>query len=361
MAAETPTIACVLKLRPTCAQAAVMERWLWHLTSVYNWTVKTIEHEAEAGRYPSKFDIYNRLLGHGDKIGVAASAIKGTANTVHEAWSRCFRGLAQKPRLKGRRRSLNSIALAHRLYPIKNGRVAIPIIGRVRYHRQDVPNGHIGCARIIRRASGWYVCLFIQAPPKPIDRVGLGEIGIDPGFQSLLTLSTGEKLEHPRELATGEKRLAQAQRGHRTRLTARLHERIGNRRLNRNHHLSRRLVSENVLIAFSKDRLRGIARSFGKSVSSASHGQIRTMLKRKSLAGGAQFIEVDSRNSTKRCSSCGSLTGPTGLSRLRVRQWTCSACGAVHDRDRNAAINTLIAGRGARHENGCEAVSGIAQ
>jgi transposase len=31
---------------------------------------------------------------------------------------------------------------------------------------------------------------------------------------------------------------------------------------------------------------------------------------------------------------------------LSVRQWECSACGAHHDRDVNAAINTLIVGAG---------------
>lgn len=35
---------------------------------------------------------------------------------------------------------------------------------------------------------------------------------------------------------------------------------------------------------------------------------------------------------------------------LKVRQWTCAQCGAEHDRDVNAAINTLIAGAGLAHE-----------
>jgi putative transposase len=42
---------------------------------------------------------------------------------------------------------------------------------------------------------------------------------------------------------------------------------------------------------------------------------------------------------TQTCSDCGALTGPSGPSGLKVRQWRCDACGAVHDRDHNAAIN----------------------
>jgi len=45
------------------------------------------------------------------------------------------------------------------------------------------------------------------------------------------------------------------------------------------------------------------------------------------------------------CSGCGASDGPKPLS---VRAWTCAACGAVHDRDVNAARNILAAGRAER-------------
>ena len=141
---------------------------------------------------------------------------------------------------------------------------------------------------------------------------------------------------------------------------ARLQERTANRRRNRNHHLSRRLIAENQFIAFSGDRHRAIAIRFGKSVSNAGHYQLRSMLAYKSRTGGREYIEVSNRNSTRRCSACGALTGPTGWQGLSVREWDCSACGAHHDRDVNAAVNTLITGRGARHESRCETASGTA-
>jgi putative transposase len=48
--------------------------------------------------------------------------------------------------------------------------------------------------------------------------------------------------------------------------------------------------------------------------------------------------------STRRCSTCGAVGEPRPL---HVRAWTCP-CGAVHDRDVNAAINILAAGRADR-------------
>jgi len=71
---------------------------------------------------------------------------------------------------------------------------------------------------------------------------------------------------------------------------------------------------------------------------------IENKIQRRSDGSGL-FIRVMSRNSTKRCSSCGSKSGPTGLHQLQVRHWSC-ACGARHDRDINAAVNTLMLGQG---------------
>ncbi|MFB9205192.1 zinc ribbon domain-containing protein, partial [Nonomuraea spiralis] len=48
--------------------------------------------------------------------------------------------------------------------------------------------------------------------------------------------------------------------------------------------------------------------------------------------------------SSKLCSVCGAVTEAMPL---QVREWTC-VCGVVHDRDINAAINILAAGRADR-------------
>jgi transposase len=110
---------------------------------------------------------------------------------------------------------------------------------------------------------------------------------------------------------------------------------------------------------WSKDAHRGIAKSFGKSVASAAHAQLREMLSYKCTASGRRFLEVPSKNSTKTCSACGSLSGPTGYTGLSVRQWQCADCGSAHDRDVNAAMNTLIAGVGITLERRRKTAPGI--
>lgn len=246
------------------------------------------------------------------------------------------------------RNRLNSIPFPDLIKPsaIKKNRITLLGIGSLKFAKQSIPAGKIKCARICKRASGWHLCLFIDTEPKKIVRVAEGRVGIDPGFKHLLTLSTSEKIEHPRELEASAKRLAQAQCGINKKLVGRIQGKIARQRKDRNHKLSRKLVAENAVICFSKDNHRNISKKFGKSVLSSSHGQLRQMLLYKSRAGGRQYIEVEPRNSTKTCSTCRSLTGPAGWSGLKVRFWMCEVCGTLHDRDVNAAINTLKIGLG---------------
>lgn len=334
-----------LRLRP--AQERLLERWLWRLTSVFNWASRKIELDAAVGVYHRKYDLCRLLVGHGPKMGVPTDAIEGTVWTAYDAWDRCFNRVSRRPRLKGRRNRLNGIPFPHgREMRLAGTTLNIPKLGRVRFHERDIPPGRVTYARLVRRASGWHACLFIDAEPRSIVPVGYGQVGIDPGFASLATLSTGEVVGRPNEHVRHSARLAQAQRGGSRRLAARLQERISSARRDRNHKLSRRLVAENETICWSKDRVSSIARLFGKSVSAASHSELARMLAYKSHFGGRRFIEVPSRNSTRTCSSCLGRTGPTGFAGLKVRSWQCSACGATHDRDCNSAVNTLRTGLG---------------
>ena len=77
----------------------------------------------------------------------------------------------------------------------------------------------------------------------------------------------------------------------------------------------------------------------GKSVLDASWGQLKTQLHYKGERAGGWVEVVDEAYSTQACSTCGERTGPKGRSGLADREWTCPCCGAVHDRDVNAAKN----------------------
>lgn len=82
-----------------------------------------------------------------------------------------------------------------------------------------------------------------------------------------------------------------------------------------------------------------------KSVLDSGFSAFKTMLRYKCESAKVLFEEVSERFTTQICSSCGEITAssPKGRIDLRIRVWECE-CGAVNDRDCNAAKNILALG-----------------
>ena len=216
----------------------------------------------------------------------------------------------------------------------------------MKYFKQELPEGNIKCARIIKRTSGWYILLTIDATHTfKVENSNL-KIGIDTGFKSLATLSDGTKIENQRNYLKSQDRLAQAQRGKNKKLVSRLHERIKNQRKDYNHKVSRKIVEKYAEIYCTNDNLKGQSKKFGKSVGDAGISQLRTFISYKSENHGRKFKLVDSRKTTMTCNHCWSRKGPRGVVGLSVRFWECSNCGVKHDRDVNSARVVLKTGSG---------------
>lgn len=326
-----------IKLRLTKTQEIEFNQWLWHLTGVYNFAIKKIGNDAQDKIFYTEFDFGNILANHGKKIGIPSHTLQGTLKQAHNAWSRCFKKIGGRPRLKGQRNKLNSIPFPDKFRPIIGNKISIPGIGKVRFIKQELPKATIKCGRVLKKASGWYLCLWLNTDHVFSVKKTNAVIGIDPGFKTLLTLSDGVKFNNPRELKIGAERLAKAQRGKRKKLSARLLERQHNRRNNRNHKISRKLVENYQTIFYSDDNFKSIAKTFGKSVSEAALKDLINKLIYKGKNCGRLVQAINSKFTTMTCSICGALTGPKGRNGLAVRQWQCSVCGTDHDRDLNSA------------------------
>lgn len=199
-----------LKLRLTRKQEDTLVEWFPVLTSVWNWSIRKIENDAKGGVYYNPKEFQNLLAGTSRTLGIPSHTIQGMLALAHQSWGRCFKKLAKKPCLKGQRNRLNSIPFPDPIGSPVNNKIKIPGLGMVRYHKQALPAGKIKCGRIVKRASGWYLCLFIDAQPATIPRIANNEIGIDPGYKHLITTSSGEKIDHPKELQRSIKRMLPA-------------------------------------------------------------------------------------------------------------------------------------------------------
>jgi putative transposase len=86
----------------------------------------------------------------------------------------------------------------------------------------------------------------------------------------------------------------------------------------------------------------GLGRTrLAKSVHDAGWSSFIGMLTYKAERYGRILVKIGRFEPTSRtCHACGVVDGPKPLN---VREWTCGACGTVHDRDHNAAINVKTA------------------
>jgi IS605 OrfB family transposase len=204
--------------------------------------------------------------------------------------------------------------------------------------------GEIKCGSFSQDARGrWYVNFVCEVAC--VDAGVSGEVGIDLGLKTFATLSDGNAIENPRIFRKYEADLAVAQRAGNKKRAKAIHAKITNARKDFLHKESTRLVRTYGRIVVGNVNSGKLAKTrMAKSVLDAGWSSFRNMLSYKAIGRGGEYVEVDERNSTQACSSCGSLsstTRPKGIAGLQIRSWECSDCGSVHDRDTNAALNIL--------------------
>ncbi len=172
-------------------------------------------------------------------------------------------------------------------------------------------------------------------------------IGIDLGCKDQLVCS--DKVKYSRENLTTkyQDKLAMAQQAKKKKLTKTIHAKIKNTRLDWNHKTTTEICRTSGFVAVGDIGSKGLMKTrMAKSLSDASHYQLKTMLVYKAIRHGMVVKIVSEKFSTVTCSGCAARSGPSGLSGLGVRQWGCSECGASHDRDVNASRNILLSAQG---------------
>jgi putative transposase len=176
-------------------------------------------------------------------------------------------------------------------------------------------------------------------------------VGIDVGLENFAKLSNGEKITNPRFFRRDEKELVKAQHklskeakgtpeyARRRKAVAHIHQRIAYRRKDFAHQKSRELVNSYGMLAFERLDKQSMLknRRLAKSISDAAWDQFITYTQYKAEDAGRVCVLVDPRNTSKRCSRCGTLVEKD----LFVRVHQCPVCDLVMDRDQNAAINIL--------------------
>ncbi|MCS5478695.1 transposase [Corynebacterium sp. YIM 101645] len=261
------------------------------------------------------------------------------------------------PRFRSRRDTRQAIRFTNNArFAITAGRkLRLPKIGEVKVAwSRELPSDPSSVTVIKDSAGRYFASFVVQVDAQPLPPVA-SEVGIDLGLTTFAVMSDGTTIESPRFLRQAERRLRKAQqalsrkekgsknRAKARRKVARLHAQVADTRRDWAHKHTTRIIRENQAIFVEDLCVQGLGRTrLAKSVHDAGWGQFVTMLEEKAHRYGRAFGKVNRWfPSTRMCSQCGVVGEKMPL---HVREWTCG-CGAVHDRDVNAAINILTAGR----------------
>jgi putative transposase len=258
-----------------------------------------------------------------------------------------------------RKHHRQSVRLTRNGFALHGQRLYIAKVGELRVRcSRGLPSAPSSVTVIGEPDGRYYASFVIERAPAPLP-AGDREVGIDVGLGRLAVTSEGEIIANPRFLRSKQRRLARAQRalarkrkGSANRARARrrvavAHRKVREARRDHAHKTALGLVRDNQAVYAEDLSITGLARTgLARSVHDAGWGQLLRLIGEKAEYYGRGFHRIGRFVPTSQlCSACGANDGPKPLS---VRTWRCAACGAVHDRDVNAARNILAAGRADR-------------
>ena len=310
-------------------------------------------------------------------------ALESAVEHVEDAYLRFFKHQNKYPKFKSKKNSKRSYTT--KFTKTSNGgnikinldtkTIQLPKLGEVLF---SIPKGRnkgkfanlyngvkITKATISQIGANYFVSLCIEEISPLIEKIDIKDIdlskicGIDLGLTHLAIVSNGSqtiKYENHKFLKKSEERLKKLQRRLSKMIESsknyekiklkinELHSYIANCREDYAHKLSRQIVNENQVIVMETLNIKGMVKNkrLSKAISDAGWYKLITFIKYKAQWTGKLFLQVDKFfASSKLCNVCGEKNIMLTLS---TREWVCSSCNTVHDRDENASLNLRAEG-----------------
>ncbi|MEU3012616.1 RNA-guided endonuclease InsQ/TnpB family protein [Nocardia asteroides] len=363
------------RLYPTPGQRVALARAFGCARVVYNDGLRVRQQARAAGLpYIKDSALQTQVITAAKKtserawLGESSSVVLVQAlGDLHTAYRNFFASVTGKrkgpkvavPKFRSRKDNRQSIRFTRNGFSLRsNRRLYLAKIGELKVAWSRALPSEPSSVTIVKDAADRYFASFVvQADDRSLPEVE-SEVGIDLGLTTFAVLSDGTKIVSPRFLRQAERRLRKVQRalsrkqkGSKNRAkarvkVARVHAKVADTRRDWAHKHSRKIIRDNQAVFVEDLCVKGLARTrLAKSVHDAGWSMFTRMLEEKAARYGRHFSTVDRFfPSTRLCSACGVVSEKKPL---HIREWVCT-CGAVHDRDLNAAHNILAAGRAER-------------
>ncbi len=252
------------------------------------------------------------------------------------------------------------------------GRLYLAKIGHVHVDWYRPLPSYPSSVTISRESDGtWYAAFLVKveietaptADTAPTPDMVARMVGIDLGLSDYAALvysdGTREKVAAPKYYRAAERKLARANQAlarteensknhEKARLeVARVHKRVVDLRTDFSRQLAARLVRQNQVICLEDLNIAGMVKDAHtdrrKSIHDVAWATFRRHLIDAAERAGREVVLAPRYfPGTQTCAVCGHRGGKLSTD---IRQWTCG-CGAVLDRDYNAATNHLMLARG---------------
>ncbi len=296
-------------------------------------------------------------------LEIGSQAVQDVAERIGRAYELFFRNVRRKirsspPGFKKVRR-YKSFTLKQAGWKLDESNYTLTISGQnYRYFQSRMISGKIKTVTIKRDSLGDIYVYFVTDAKdfEVITRTGKS-VGYDFGLKKFLTASDGADVTSPLFFAQNAALIAKAAKNlshkvkgsnnrRRAKYTlARLYKKSANQRHDFHFKLARRISLEYDTICIEDLNVKAMQRLYGRKIGDLAFSEFVNILKYEATKFGTEVLEVNRYfASSQLCHCCGYQNAE--VKDLSIREWRCPKCGAVHDRDRNAAINILNEGLG---------------
>ena len=239
---------------------------------------------------------------------------------------------------------------------VEDNYIRLPKLGFVKFKKSREVQGKIKSVTVSRNIlNRYYISILCEVEIEKLPTLN-AQVGVDLGIKEFCFTSDGEFVSNPKYLRELELKLKKTQRilSHRVKnsknrfkqqkVVYKIHQKIRNQRLDFLHKLSTKLINENQVICLEDLQVKNMIKNhcLAKSISDVSWSKFVEFLKYKSDWYGRELVQIDKFfPSSKTCSDCGNIKKDLTL---KDREYQCSSCGTIIDRDYNASLNILREG-----------------
>ena len=363
------TLTYEYKLEPTAKQIEYIENTLDVCRSVWNFSLAQRKDWCQSRKSPvnacsiereyiisvdEPFPNYHRqakLLTEAKKDNdflksANAQVLQQTLRTLDRAWDEMKARGFGFPRFKNKYRMRSFVFPQLNKNPILDQSIKLPGLKEVKWRMsRPIPDGFVPKqARIVRKASGYFVMLSLQLNVDVPSSMPHGHPrGIDLGYDKFVATSDGEEIKRPRFLKTLQRKLKllqsqlrKKQKGSNNRhklnqKIARLYQRISDTRKDWHFKLAHHLCDGAGMLFAEDINFVGWQRGMlSKHSADAGFGQFVRILEWVCFRRQVYFAKVDKNGTSQTCPNCGAHTGKKTLD---IRVHHCHECGYTTTRD----------------------------